>query len=89
MLFCDNDSQVEAFLKISENYHDFAHLNYIRTDGTLSFYFPDFMVKTPDQIYLVETKAQKDVKDENVLPKQRGLMKDKGASVNDILEYSR
>ncbi|MBM3241809.1 restriction endonuclease subunit R [Candidatus Poribacteria bacterium] len=121
MLFCDNDSQVEAFLKISENYHDFAHLNYIRTDGTLSFYFPDFIVKAKDRIYLVETKAQKDIRDENVLQKQRGAldwlkqvnelnredrdnrewsyvllgettfysMKDKGASVNDILEYSK
>lgn len=74
MRFCDHDSQVKAFLKISENSHDFAHLNYIRTDGILSFYFPDFMVKTEDGIYLVETKAQKDLRDENVLQKQRGAL---------------
>ena len=74
MLFCDSDSEVKAFLKISEGYHDFAHINYIRTDETLAFYFPDFIVKNHDKIYLVETKAQKDLRDENVLQKQRGAL---------------
>jgi len=74
MLACDNDSEVKAFLKISEIYHDFAHLNYIRSDGILSSYHPDFIIKTPEHIYLVETKAQKDIKDENVLMKKQSAL---------------
>jgi len=74
MLFCDRDSSVKAFLKINENYHDFAHINYIRNDGILSLYYPDFIVKTDETIYLVETKAQKDIQQENVLQKQRGTL---------------
>lgn len=121
MLSCDNDSNVKAFLKISEIYHDFAHLNYIRSNGILSLYYPDFIVKTRDRIYLAETKAQKDIKDENVLLKKRSAldwlkkinelkpddrdncewsyallgentfysMKSKGASIEEILEYSK
>ncbi|MBW7897474.1 hypothetical protein B188_22960 [Candidatus Brocadiaceae bacterium B188] len=71
---CDNDSVVKAFLKISEIYHDFAHLSYIRSDGILSSYYPDFIIKTPKNIYLVETKAQEDIKDENVLLKKQSAL---------------
>jgi type III restriction enzyme len=74
MLFCDNDSQVSSLLKINENYHDFAHINYIRSDGILSLYYPDFIIKTEDRIYFVETKAEKDISQENVLQKQRGTL---------------
>ncbi|MDP2983733.1 MAG: DEAD/DEAH box helicase family protein [Candidatus Latescibacter sp.] len=74
IIACDRDSSVKSFVKISEYSHDFAHLNYIRNDGILSFYFPDFMVKTNDTIFLVETKAQKDVRDENVRQKEKGAL---------------
>lgn len=121
MLACDNDCEVKAFIKINETYHDFAHLNYIRSDGVLSSYYPDFMIKISGRIYLVETKAQKDIKDENVLLKKQSSldwlkkvnelkpddrdgcewsyallgentfysMKAKGASTEEILEYSK
>lgn len=74
MLFCDRDSGVNALLKINENYHDFAHINYIRSDGILSLYYPDFLVKTNEKVYLVETKAEKDMQQENVLQKRRGTL---------------
>lgn len=74
MLACDNNSMVKTFLKISEMYHDFAHLNYIRSDGILSSYYPDFIIKISEHIYLVETKAQKDIKDENVLQKKQSAL---------------
>ncbi|MBI5789652.1 MAG: DEAD/DEAH box helicase family protein [Candidatus Schekmanbacteria bacterium] len=121
MLSCDNDAQVNSFLKINENYHDFAHFKYIRTDGMLSAYYPDFIVKIDNSIYLVETKAQKDIKDPNVKQKELGAidrlkkinelksedrmncewsyallgettfysMRDRGASIMEILEFSR
>ncbi|MBR3501628.1 MAG: DEAD/DEAH box helicase family protein, partial [Alphaproteobacteria bacterium] len=119
--FADADGQVERLLKINENYHLFAHLKYIRTDGMLSSYYPDFMVKIGNDIYMVETKAQKDVSQENVVQKQKGaldwikktnelplkdrmnsdwhyailddntfyLMKDRGASTKDMLDYCK
>lgn len=55
------DASVLAFCKISENRHTFARLRYVRQDGLPAFYCPDFLVRTSDAIYLVETKAQKDV----------------------------
>ncbi len=70
MLFCDSDAAVDSFLKINENYHHFAHLNYIRTDGMLSAYYPDFIVKAGSSVYLVETKAAKDINDPNVRQKE-------------------
>ena len=30
IVFCDTDSEVESIIKIKENHHTFAHLNYIR-----------------------------------------------------------
>jgi type III restriction enzyme len=68
--FVDKDAEVNSFLKINENYHDFAHITYIREDGLLSHYFPDFLVRIDSDIYLVETKAQKNVKNTNVQQKQ-------------------
>jgi type III restriction enzyme len=70
MEFCDTDSNVLAFIKVNENYHDFAKITYIRNDGMLSSYSPDFIVKTKDKIYIVETKAQDNLTAENVKMKQ-------------------
>lgn len=72
--FADADGQVERLLKINENYHLFAHLKYIRTDGMLASYYPDFIVKIEDNVYMVETKAQKDISQENVIQKQKGAL---------------
>jgi type III restriction enzyme len=64
--WADLDTGVEAFCKISENRHDFARLRYVRDDGMPAFYIPDFLVRTDDAIYLVETKAQEQVSHPNV-----------------------
>ena len=68
--FVDNDSKVKAFIKINEYYHDFAHITYIREDGLLSHYSPDFMVMIDDNIYILETKAQDQMKNPNVTQKR-------------------
>jgi len=70
MEYADSDSKVEAIMKINEYYHNFANIIYIRTDGFLSFYYPDFIIKTADNLYLVETKSDKDLRDPNVKQKQ-------------------
>jgi type III restriction enzyme len=43
---------------------------YVRSDGMLASYCPDFMVKMGGELFVVETKAQKELKDANVKQKQ-------------------
>lgn len=70
MLFLDADSGVESFVKILEYRHDFAAITYIRSDGLLSTYHPDFLVKTASRMFVVETKAENMLNDQNVKQKQ-------------------
>jgi len=70
MEYSDSDSKVEAIMKVNEYYHSFANITYIRTDGFLSLYYPDFMIKTADKVYIIETKSDKDMNDSNVKQKQ-------------------
>jgi type III restriction enzyme len=65
------DSSIEAFCKVSENRHDFARLRYVKEDGLPAFYFPDFLVRTADAIYMAETKAQQQTSHPNVQRKLR------------------
>lgn len=74
MLYADADGAVERLMKIDTRYHDFAGLRYIRTDGHFATYYPDFLVKIGNDIYVVETKAQNDIRREDVVQKQRGAM---------------
>ena len=71
MEFLDRDACVERFLKISESQHPFACLYYLRTDGLLASYHPDFMVCTATHIYIVETKADGQAADANVRCKRQ------------------
>lgn len=68
--FIDSDSKVNSFIKINEHYHYFSNVIYIRDDGLLAHYYPDFMVKIGNKIYLVETKAEKDLNNQNVKSKR-------------------
>lgn len=77
--FIQAQAQVCAFIKIIESKHTFAYIPYIRTDGNVSKYFPDFIVRTNDKTqqdtyYLIETKAQKDLKDPNVQAKRNATL---------------
>ena len=68
------DAQVLAFCKISETRHPFARLRYVKEDGLPAFYCPDFLVRTQDGIYLVETKAQQQTTHPNVQRKLRAAV---------------
>lgn len=70
MLYADSDSGVESLMKVNEYYHSYSTISYIRTDGLLSLYSPDFIVKTSKKIYIIETKADRDLNDPNVKQKQ-------------------
>lgn len=72
--FLNRDGEVERFLKISENQHSFAIIYYMRYDGLMATYHPDFIVATNDMVYLIETKGQNKVSDKNVRQKQTSAL---------------
>jgi len=72
--FLDRDSKVIRFVKILEFKHLFATIAYFRDDGLMAHYYPDFLVETSQYIYIVETKADKDLKNTNVKQKQKATL---------------
>ena len=86
--FIDSDSRVSSFIKIHEHYYNFANIIYIREDGLLAHYFPDFIVRIDDKIYLVETKAEKDLNNINVNQKRIATL-DWIEKVNELKEDDR
>ena len=72
--FVDNDALVESFSKIYEQKHNFFKFRYVREDGIPANYYPDFIIKTIEKIYVVETKAQKDMTSINVLRKKKSAI---------------
>ena len=68
------DASIESFCKISETRHSFVRLRYVREDGLAAFYHPDFLVRTADAIYLVETKAQEQTLHPNVQRKRKAAL---------------
>lgn len=72
--FLDRDAEVERFIKIHENRHSFAVIYYIRHDGLMATYHPDFLVATKDKIYLIETKGNDKIDERNVRQKQRATI---------------
>lgn len=74
MEYLDSESEVNSFVKINESQHSFASIYYIRQDGLLATYHPDFMVRTDSHIYIIETKAQDQIYNKNVRQKQLATM---------------
>lgn len=74
MAWADNDAKIEALLKINEYGHDFLRRPYLKSDGMPAQYSPDFLVRTAERIYLVETKAQSALSDANVQRKKRSAV---------------
>jgi type III restriction enzyme len=72
--WADSDSHVEALVKIHEYKHDFLRRPYLKADGMPAQYSPDFLVRTEFDVYVVETKAQSALSDENVKRKQRSAL---------------
>ena len=53
----DKSVEVEAFGKIQQRKHP-LNISYRDKDGIKRDYFPDFIIKTKDKMYIVETKAE-------------------------------
>lgn len=73
--YADHDGQVDALCKIIENRHTFVRFRYVREDGLPSEYIPDFFVRFGNDVYVVETKAQNQVSNENVQRKKRAAVR--------------
>lgn len=71
MQWADKDGLIEAFVKIQEHKHSFMSRRYLKANGMPANYWPDFLVRTAERVYLVETKRQTDMTNENVLRKAR------------------
>jgi type III restriction enzyme len=70
----DKDTHVEAFAKVHEYRHTFLRRPYLKADGMPAQYSPDFLVRTDTDVYVVETKAQSALNDENVNRKKRAAL---------------
>lgn len=76
--------------------HTFARLRYAKDDGLPAFYSPDFLVRTEESVYLVETKAQAQTIHPNVQRKLKAALtcvvyewQGKGARLAELLAYAR
>jgi type III restriction enzyme len=72
--WAEQETDIQAFCKISETRHDFVHLRYIRENGLAASYSPDFLVRDKGKVYLVETKAQEQTNSPNVRRKQKAAL---------------
>jgi type III restriction enzyme len=74
MEWADQDTRVDAFTKINEYRHDFLRRRYLKADGMPAMYSPDFLLRSDRQVYVIETKAQASLTDENVNRKRRAAV---------------
>ncbi len=69
--YADADSTVEAFVKLLVDKHYYIRFRYLKEDGLMAQYYPDFLVKCDNgKIYIVETKAQDQISHPNVQKKR-------------------
>lgn len=72
--WADADAGIEAITKIDEFAHWFLHRAYLKADGSPSYYSPDFLVRTGETIFVVETKGQQMLTEANVRRKQKAAL---------------
>jgi len=60
----ENDSQIESYVKLDQYIHRFSILYISHMSGYLVPYYPDFIVKTKDEMLIIETKSEKDAKND-------------------------
>jgi len=71
----DLDGEVDAFCKIIENRHTFVRFRYIKESGLPARYVPDFFVRIGNDIYIIETKAQRDISAQDVIRKKKSAIR--------------
>lgn len=71
---CELDGSVEAYVKLDEHLHAFLQRPYVKDNGYPARYSPDFLVRTEDRVYVVETKSQTGLSDANVQRKRNAAL---------------
>lgn len=73
----EKSPEVIAYSKLNDKRGSFhLHIKYLAEDGNYKSYFPDFIIKTDDKMYIVETKSDKDFeKDSDVKAKSTNAKK--------------
>lgn len=62
--FLDDCGDIISFVKNDRQMNPSLFIEYQNVDGSISNYFPDFIVKqTPKEIWIVETKGREDLDD--------------------------
>lgn len=69
----ERSASVLAYVKLDQRKHNFA-VRYRNEVGIARDYYPDFLVKTKDKMYLVETKADRDMSSPVVARKARAAI---------------
>lgn len=64
--WAEHDAGIQAHCRLHEQRHAFAHLLYLREDGRPARYSPDFLVRGERAVYLVETKADEQMRHPDV-----------------------
>lgn len=71
----DTDATVEAFVKLDVNKHYFVRSRYFSEEGTIKYYYQDFLVRCEDDTtYTVETKSDDQILHPNVQRKQSAAL---------------
>ena len=86
--YADSDTSVDAFVKLVEHQHTYIRFRYLRDDGMISHYYPDFLVRCGSTIYIVETKSTTDLNHPNVKRKQKAVLSWKDR-INALPESAR
>lgn len=60
----ENDPLVESYVKLDQYIHRFSIPYISHMSGYLVPYYPDFVVKTKDEMLIIETKSEKDAKND-------------------------
>ena len=61
--YLESDSSVEAYVKLNQYVHSFS-ITYFNTLGYPVPYYPDFLVRTKDFMLVIETKSEKDARND-------------------------
>ena len=85
MLFVDNDLDTQSFIKIVPRDYEFLRFEYIKSSGSVGNYYPDFVIKLRSgKIWLIETKADNQKSQEDVIRKERAVVSKIQNHLNNI-----
>ena len=85
MLFVDKDLDTQSFIKIIPRDYEFLRFEYIKSNGSVGNYYPDFVIRLRSgKIWLIETKADNQKSQEDVIRKERAVVSKIQNHLNNI-----